>query len=56
MTISQKPKTISQLSGLTQEKLAHVVGVSFATLNSWINEKSLPRIQAIDKIETLFRF
>lgn len=42
MKISQKLKIIKKLSGLTQEKLAKECGVSFVTLNSWINNKSIP--------------
>ena len=55
MTVPQKLKTIRQLSGLTQEKLARVLGVSFATLNSWINAKSVPRKKAREQIESLYR-
>lgn len=38
-------KTLQRIlaaSGWTQEKLARRVGVSFATLNSWVNGKSVP--------------
>ena len=42
MTIYEKIKLIKQLSGLTQESLARQFDVSFATFNSWINNKSIP--------------
>jgi len=42
MKISNKIQIIKDLSGFTQEKLARQIGVSFATLNSWLNERSLP--------------
>ncbi|HLP46160.1 MAG TPA: Fic family protein [Candidatus Kapabacteria bacterium] len=54
MTIEQKLKMIQQLSGLSQEKLAQKFEVSFATLNSWINGKSMPRPKAREQIEILY--
>jgi len=54
VTTAQKLKVIQQLSSLSQEKLAQKFGVSFATLNSWINGKSIPREKAREKIETLY--
>lgn len=54
MKISQKLQIIKDLSGLTQEKLAHQIGVSFATLNSWINERSLPHKKHQDKIDEFY--
>lgn len=53
MNVSEKLKIIKKLSGLTQENLAKELGVSFATLNSWINDKSKPhkkRVESIDKL------
>lgn len=54
MTTAQKLKVIQQLSGLSQEKLAQKLDVSFATLNSWINGKSIPRQKALAQIEILY--
>lgn len=54
MTISQKLKVIQKLSGLSQEKMAQKFGVSFATLNSWINAKSIPRKKAQEQIKELY--
>ena len=53
MNISQKLKIIKDLSGLPQEKLAQQIGVTFATLNSWLNKRSHPhknRQKQIDKL------
>lgn len=46
-------KEIIKASGITQEELANRLDVSFATLNSWINNKSQPRKKAIDKINAM---
>lgn len=53
MNISEKLKIIKRLSGLTQENLAKELSVSFVTLNSWINGKSIPhqsRLKSINKL------
>lgn len=55
MTIKQKLKLIKKVSGLTQEKLAKKLSVSFATLNSWIRGRSMPRKKAQEKIDELYR-
>jgi len=54
MTIKDKLIIIKNLSSLTQEKLAEKFGVSFATLNSWINGKSKPRRKAEENINKLY--
>lgn len=54
MTIAQKLKVIQTLTGLSQEKLAQKFTVSFATLNSWINGKSIPRKKAQQQIEEMY--
>jgi len=54
MRISQKLQIIKDLSNLTQEKLARQIGVSFATLNSWINQRSLPHKRHQNKIDKLY--
>ncbi|MDP3998311.1 MAG: Fic family protein [bacterium] len=54
MTIKDKLIIIKNLSSLTQEKLAEKLGVSFATLNSWINGKSKPRRKAEENINKLY--
>ena len=54
MKISQKLQIIKDMSGLTQGELALQIGVSFATLNSWINGKSLPHKRHQDKIDLFY--
>jgi putative transcriptional regulator len=39
------PKTVKEVRrqlGLSQEELAHALGVSFATVNRWENGKTVP--------------
>ena len=55
MTISEKLKLIKSLSLLTQERLARKFNVSFATLNSWINDKSIPHQKAQILIDELYK-
>ncbi len=55
MTSSEKLKIIQNLSGLTQEKIARELGVSFVTLNSWIRGRSVPRAKAEERIDALYR-
>ena len=54
ISISQKLKLILKITKLSQEKLALKLGVSFVTLNSWINNKSIPRKKYQDKIDDLY--
>ena len=54
MTVKDKLKIIQSVSGMTQDKLAKKFGVSFATLNSWINGKSKPRAQAEQNIDKFY--
>jgi DNA-binding transcriptional regulator YiaG len=35
-------KEVRKQLGLSQEELAHALGVSFATVNRWENNKTLP--------------
>lgn len=54
MKISEKLQIIKKLTGFTQEKLAAELGVSFATLNSWINDRSQPHKKKAARIDELF--
>jgi Fic family protein/DNA-binding XRE family transcriptional regulator len=54
MDIKNKLNLIQKLSGMTQEKLAAELGVSFPTLNSWINGRSVPRDKAALRIDELY--
>ena len=33
--------------GISQEEFAHKIGVSFSTLNRWLNKKTKPKSKAI---------
>jgi Fic family protein len=54
MNIKDKLKIVQKISGSTQNGLAILLGVSFPTLNSWINGKSIPRKSVQQKIESLY--
>jgi Fic family protein/DNA-binding XRE family transcriptional regulator len=45
---------IANASGYTQTELANALGTTQPTINSWINNKSLPRKSALAKIEILY--
>lgn len=54
MKVSEKLKIIQRFTGKPQEKLANDLGVSFPTLNSWINDRSKPRRKALERIDELY--
>lgn len=54
MNYSTRLKAIQKAAGWSQEQLAGELDVSFATLNSWVNERSQPRQKALRKIEKLY--
>ncbi|MBD3282180.1 MAG: helix-turn-helix domain-containing protein [Candidatus Portnoybacteria bacterium] len=54
MKVSEKLKIIQNTTNLTQEELAKKLEVSFATLNSWINNRSNPRKNSEKKINNLY--
>lgn len=54
MNIKEKLQLIQKISKKTQEVLAADLGVSFPTLNSWINGRSIPRQQAAKRIDGLY--
>ncbi len=54
MNTVQKLQFIKKISGLSQEKLAAYLGVSFPTLNSWMNGKSNPRKKMQERINELY--
>ena len=47
-------KGIMRTSGWTQEQVAEKLGVSFQTMNAWVNGKSKPRMAMRDKIRRLY--
>jgi len=54
MNYSDQLRSILKASGWSQEELARQLGVSFATLNSWVNTRSEPRKKAADAIRILY--
>jgi Fic family protein len=55
MTPKQELQLILKLSGLTQAQLAVRLGVTFAALNRWMNDKAVPRAKAFAKIDELYK-
>lgn len=55
MTIKDKLQLILKLSGLTQQELADRLGVTFAALNRWINDRAVPRPNAQINIDELYK-
>ncbi len=54
MTTREKLDLIRSAAGLTQENLARELGVSFPTVNSWINGRSAPRKKALERIDRMY--
>ena len=54
MNYKERLLSIQKASGWSQEQLAARLNVSFVTLNSWINERSVPRKKALNSIERLY--
>lgn len=55
MTIQEKLQIIQRLSGQSQQELAGRLGVTFAALNRWINNRAVPREKALEKIDELYK-
>lgn len=43
----KKVREYLEKEGMSQEQLAHRIGVSYTTLNRWLNRKAKPKSQAI---------
>lgn len=54
MNITEKLKTIQQVTDMTQTELAAQIGISFVALNSLINGKSQPRDKTLLAINDLY--
>ena len=48
-------REIRKRTGLTQEKFAAKLGVTFPTINRWENDRAKPSPLAMQKIEELLR-
>ena len=46
---------LRELTGLTQEKFAARLGVTFPTINRWENDRAKPSPLALEKLESLLR-
>ena len=46
-------RELRELTGLTQEKFAARLGVTFPTINRWENDRAKPSPLAMEKIESL---
>jgi type I restriction enzyme M protein len=53
LSIPRLLKEIRRRLGLTQEQLAHRIGVSFTSVNHWERGRRRPIPIALDKIKTL---
>lgn len=54
MSVVNQLNKIRRATNWSQETLAQQLDVSFATLNSWLNNRSRPRKQALTRIEQLY--
>lgn len=48
-------RELREITGLTQEKFAARLGVTFPTINRWENDRAKPSPLAMEKIEGLLR-
>ena len=54
-TMANLVRKLRALTGLTQEKFAARLGVTFPTINRWENNRAKPSPLALEKIESLLR-
>ncbi len=54
LDVTKKIELILKRSGLSQEKLAREIGVSFPALNAWLHGRAIPRATNLAKIEELY--
>jgi putative transcriptional regulator len=52
-TMARLVRELRELTGLTQEKFAAKLGVTFPTINRWENDRAKPSPLALEKIESL---
>ena len=53
MTFADKVKIVREQLQISQEKLAVMLGVSFATVNRWENGHSVPTYKVLEKFNQL---
>ena len=54
MTIIDKIKLIQKYTNLNQTELSQKFGVSFVSLNKWLNGKAIPRLKMQTVIDELY--
>ncbi len=54
-TMAKLVRELREITGLTQEKFAAKLGVTFPTINRWENDRAKPSPLALEKIESLLR-
>lgn len=54
MNHKEKLQLIQKITGQNQNDLAYKLGVTFAALNRWLNDKAMPREHIINKINKLY--
>lgn len=54
MNYKEKIQLIQQITGLNQDEIARKLGVTFAALNRWLNDKAIPRESIKKKISKLY--
>ena len=55
LELGTKIRQLRKFSGMTQEQLAEKLHVSRQALSKWENDTSLPDLESVIKISTLFR-
>lgn len=53
-SFSERVKKVRSKLNLSQEDLAHAIGVSFATVNRWENGKTLPSKLALKQFNSFY--
>ncbi|BFT94137.1 MAG: hypothetical protein MNSN_03940 [Minisyncoccus archaeiphilus] len=54
ISVREKIKIIQKISGLSQQELSQKIGVSFVSLNKWVNGKSIPRESKLSIIDEIY--
>lgn len=54
-SVARLVRELRKLTGLTQEKSAAKLGVTFPTISRWENDRAKPSPLALEKIESLLR-
>jgi transcriptional regulator with XRE-family HTH domain len=55
LNFSGRLKSLMDIKGLRQKELARLIGVSEGTVSNWISKESTPKVEALHKLEVLFK-